>query len=460
MNPDPAARRQLDYIGQNVLDGLDPYRLVQERMSVQQGALYMRRPEGSWRRWPLASFRRTLVLGVGKGAYRMAQAIEALDGLPPLAGLITTKYGFGGELEQLELREAGHPLPDEAGREAAEATLRWAETADEQTLVLLLISGGGSALWAAPQQATLAGETVALSLADYQALTDRLLKSGAGIEAINTVRKHLSRLSGGRLARALAPAQGMALVLSDVLGDPLAAVSSGPAVADPTTYREAIQVLQHHQLWANAPEAVRRLLEAGQAGELAETLKPHEAAANAIEHVVIGNNRMACKLAATNLEYAGAEVATEPLPLRNEVRRAAERLLERAIALRRDSQYPGPVALVAGGEVSVAVSGSGTGGRQQQFALAFLVALGELRAEMAQGVYLLAAATDGNDGPTDAAGAFADATLLADARDQALDPAAYLANNDAYTFFQALDGLFMTGPSGTNVNDLFLVWVE
>jgi hydroxypyruvate reductase len=390
----------------------------------------------------------------------MAQAIEALEGLPPLSGIITTKYGFGGQLQYLELREAGHPIPDDASQAAAEATLEWAATADEATLVLLLISGGGSSLWAAPQSAPGAAPDNTLSLGSYQEITNQLLRSGAAIEEINTVRKHLTRLSGGRLAQALAPASGVALVLSDVLGDPLEAISSGPAAADSTTYAQAKAVLMRYGLWEQLPHAASAVLEAGEQGQLPETLKPYETQSGLIEHCIIGNNRQACEMAVSHLEYAGAEVVLEAQALRGAVEQEARGLLTRAIQHRSGSDYPGPIAMVAGGEVSVKVEGSGTGGRQQQFALEFLGAIAQLPPQQAERVFLLAAATDGNDGPTDAAGAFADQAVLEQAKTLALDWDSYRRAQDAYHFFQATEALFITGPSGTNLNDFFIVWIE
>ncbi|MCL6551926.1 MAG: glycerate kinase [Firmicutes bacterium] len=390
----------------------------------------------------LRAVRRVLVVGAGKGAAPMAQAVEALVGPWLAGGLVVTKYGHGTTLARVEVVEAGHPLPDAAGERAARRVLALAEAAGADDLLVVVLSGGGSALLPLPAPG--------VALEDKVAATDLLLRSGATITEVNTVRKHLSRIKGGWLARAAAPARILTLVLSDVLGNPLDAVASGPTVPDPTTFADALAVVDRHGLRAHLPAAARAYLDAGAAGQRPETPKPGDPAFARAHAAVVGDLQMAVAAAAERARALGYHVRTCGIAVQGEARVVGARFGEMV----RDVRTAGTaeaVCLLMGGETTVTVRGGGRGGRNQEFALAAAWPLAGL-----PGVLVAAFGTDGTDGPTDAAGAMVDGTTLERARTQGLDPARALAENDTYPFFAALGDLIVTGPTRTNVNDLWV----
>jgi len=320
--------------------------------------------------------------------------------------------------------------------------------------VLCLISGGGSALMTAP--------VAGVSLADLQALTQTLLACGATINEINTIRKHISQLKGGQLARLAAPATVVSLILSDVVGDPLDVIASGPTVPDPSTFADAWSVLTHYGVENDIPAAIKAHLLAGRAGQLADTPKPGDAIFDRVQNVIFGSNRLAAMAAAET----AARLGFEPLLLTTYIEGEARQVGQVAAGLakglvRGETMHPAgqfiarPACLIFGGETTVTLQGDGKGGRNQEMALAAALAL-------AGWPHILVAclATDGTDGPTDAAGAFADGATVARAAELGLDAASYLVRNDAYHFFAPLDDLIMTGPTRTNVNDLTLILVE
>ncbi|MBM3470030.1 MAG: glycerate kinase [Armatimonadetes bacterium] len=387
---------------------------------------------------------RIFVVGAGKASARMASALEAVLGDRIAGGAVTTKHGYLEPLRRIALTEAGHPLPDVAGLRGAGRIAGIAEAADRGDLVFVLISGGGSALLPMPAQG--------ISLEEKVATTDLLLRSGATITEVNAVRKHLSGLKGGWLARRAAPAKVVTLVLSDVLGNPLDAIASGPTVPDPTTFGDALAVLDRHGLRGQLPAAVRRHLERGAAGDIPETPKPGDPAFAGARTVVVGDITLAAAAAVEQARALGYHVDLRATDTEGEAREVGARFGaqvrdERAAGKSR----PGPVCLIMGGETTVTVRGTGRGGRNQELALASV----EIIAGIPQ-TLVAAFGTDGTDGPTDAAGAVADGTTLARARAMGLDPVAALANNDAYAFFDALGDLIISGPTNTNVNDLWL----
>jgi glycerate-2-kinase len=373
----------------------------------------------------------------------MAAAVEAVAGDRIAAGLAVTKDGHGGALARFALREAAHPVPDARCERAAHAAIALVESARPQDVLLVLLSGGASSLLACPAPG--------LSLAELAGATQVLLTAGADIEELNTVRKHLSALAGGRLAQRAACAQIVLLAVSDVPGDRLDLIGSGPTSADPTRYADALAAIARRGVRERLPARVLAHLEAGAAGRLAETPKPGDPALARVTAHVLASNADARRAAALAARAQGARALDLGLALRGEARRAGTRLAALAPALRGD----GPVCLVAGGETHVTVRGKGRGGRSQELALAAAQVL-----ERQPHATLLAAGTDGSDGPTDAAGAFADAATLPRAHGLGLDARAALANNDAYGFFAAAGGLLVTGPTRTNVMDLALLWVE
>ncbi len=394
-------------------------------------------------------FTRFLVIGFGKASPAMARAVEESLGDMIDSGIIVTKYGHGnaGKPGKIRLFEAGHPIPDENGRKAAEEIMAMVEPADEKTLVVTLISGGGSALFVSP-----AG---GVSLAEKQMTTDLLLKAGADIGELNTVRKHLSRVKGGRLAQIVHPATTVSLILSDVIGDRLDIIASGPTAPDPTTYGDAVAVLARHGLEERVPEPVRELLVKGKMGMVPETPKPGNAVFSKVTNMIIGGNRMALEAAREKAGELGFRAEILSAEITGEARETGRWLAHKALAVKRTMNKQTPLCLISGGETTVNVTGAGKGGRNMELALSFA-----LEIEGVPGITLLSAGTDGTDGPTDAAGAVVDWTTAATARAGGIGPETHLRDNDSYDFFRRAGGLFVTGPTGTNVMDVQLVLIE
>lgn len=385
-----------------------------------------------------------VVVGAGKGSARMAAALEGLLGDRITAGVVITPYGYHEPLERIALVEAGHPLPDAAGLEGAQRIVAIVRDAGADALVLVVLSGGGSALLPLPVRG--------VTLAEKIATTDLLLRSGATITEVNAVRKHLSRVKGGHLARLAAPARVVTLILSDVIGNPLDAIASGPTVPDPTTFADALTIADRYGLRAALPAAVRAHLERGAAGGEPETPKPGDAVFAATQAVIIGDIALAAGAAAERAVALGYQVRLCGTTAQGEAREIGARfgaLLREARERARPARRS--LCLVMGGETTVTVRGRGRGGRNQEVALGAAGPIAGLPATL-----VAAFGTDGIDGPTDAAGAVVDGETLGRARARGLDPAAALADNDAYPFFEALDDLIITGPTHTNVNDLWL----
>jgi len=384
------------------------------------------------------SWRHLLVFGCGKASGAMAAAVERTLGRRITEGLVVVKDGYTVPTARVVLREAGHPVPDARGQAAAEEIVRRVRSAGADDAVLFLVSGGGSALTPAPVRP--------ITLAEKQETTRLLLGAGATINELNAVRKHLSLFKGGQLARAAAPATLISLILSDVIGDPLDVIASGPTAPDPTTFAEALTVLERRGVGYLVPAAVRARLEAGARGEVEETPKPGDPAFERVTNVVIGNNALVVDAAAAEARRLGyrAEVLTRSL--QGEAREVALELVARARAL------PPRSCLIAGGETTMTVRGRGRGGRCQEFALAAAL---QLRRD--DRVIVLAAGTDGTDGPTDAAGGTADAETVARGERAGQAARRALDDNDAYTFLSAAGDLFVSGPTNTNLLDLYLL---
>jgi len=392
-------------------------------------------------------FTRLIAVGIGKASYSMALAVEEALGDLLAAGIIITKYGHASDgLQLFRVFEAGHPIPDRNGQHGTEEIIKLVENADESTLVVTLISGGGSALLVSPSEGIL--------LEEKQEVTSLLLRAGADIGEMNTVRKHLSKVKGGRLAEIIFPAAIVSLILSDVIGDRLDVIASGPTVPDPTTYAEALGVLKKYGLLETVPSAIAHLLELGDRGILAETPKPYDPVFRNVTNTVIGSNRTALEEARQKAESCGLKAEIIGNDISGEAREAGQWLARKAIAARLHKGEQ-PLCLLSGGETTVVVSGPGTGGRNMELALAFALEIDGI-----PGITLLSAGTDGTDGPTVAAGAIVDGSTAMRARQRGLDPLEYLRTNDSYTFFSELGGLFITGPTGTNVMDIQIMVIE
>ena len=443
-------KQHLTQIRRAALEAVDPARAVQRFLHIEQGASAQgAQAAGLLAHLPRAD--RVLLVAAGKAAVPMAQAAAQALGERIAAGLIVTKYGHASQKRlptAIETIEAGHPVPDQAGLTAAERLLGMLESATAGDFVLLLLSGGASALLPLP--------VPGISLADLQELTSLLLRAGASIGELNTVRKHLDRMKGGGMARAAAPSPLLALILSDVVGDPLDVIASGPAVPDPTTFQQAWDILQRYDLLEKAPESTRSYLAAGRRGQAPETPKPGDPLFESVENHIIGSNRLAALAARDEAERLGYRALLLSTFIEGEARQVGRVAagLAKGVRLQGDP-FPPPACLIFGGETTVTVRGSGSGGRNQELALAAALAL-----ESLPDVGLMALATDGSDGPTDAAGAIVDGETILHARELGLDPYAALENNDAYPFLRATGSLMLTGPTGTNVNDLTVILVR
>ncbi|HAR94750.1 MAG TPA: glycerate kinase [Deltaproteobacteria bacterium] len=391
------------------------------------------------------SYRGIHILAFGKAAMGMARA--AMDHLGDLIldGIAVTKRGDSTEKiedPRIEIHEAGHPLPDEAGVYATKRITALAQDMEERDFALCLISGGTSALLVAPYPG--------ISLQDKQTTTNLLLKAGADIGAVNTVRKHLSAVKGGRLARMIHPGRVHSLVLSDVIGDRLDVIGSGPTSPDRTTFADAVEVLSAFDKESQLPDSVRLLLAKGASGSVPETPKPGDPLFEKVRNTIVAGNGQAISAALGRAQELGFKAHVLAMDIHGEAREAGAWLAGEVRRARVRAQREGrALCLISGGETTVTVKGDGLGGRNLELALAFALAI-----EGEEGISLLSAGTDGGDGPTDAAGAMVDGTTTSRARLSGADADIFLSNNDSYRFFDRVGGLVKTGPTGTNVMDL------
>lgn len=420
------------------LDAADPAKAVARHLTLKGDVLSV-----SGARHRLNRYERIFVVGAGKAGATMAAAVERVLGRRITAGLINVKDGHTAKLRRIELNECGHPIPDERGVDGARRIAAMVREAGERDLVLCLVSGGGSALLPSPAEG--------ITLEDKQETTRQLLACGATIHEINSIRKHLSAIKGGQLAALAQPATVISLLLSDVIGDDLSVIGSGPTAPDETTFHDALDVLDRYLIRSRVPAHVRERLEAGARGEIEETPKKTPNAVN----VVIGSNRLAVDAAAVKARELGYKTLVLSTTIEGETRDVAR--MHAAIAREIvDSGRPvrPPACVLSGGETTVTLRGGGLGGRNQEFALAAAFDIGRLGR-----VAVLSGGTDGTDGPTDAAGAIADSTTMERAAAKGLDAKRALAENDSYRFFDGLGDLIKTGPTGTNVMDLHVALV-
>ncbi len=426
------------------LEAVDPRQAVRRALELSGSTLTV-----DGRTYNLEDFDHIVAVGAGKAGGPMSQALEEVLGPRLEAGVVVTKYGHSSPTTVVEILEAAHPVPDQAGVAAAERiSALLARVAGERTLVFCLLSGGGSALMVGPAEG--------ISLADKQETTRLLLASGAEIGEINALRKHLSRFKGGGLAGLAAPSTVITLIVSDVVGDRLDVIASGPTVADQSSWADCGRILDTYDLWDRVPAPVARRMRRGLAGEIPDTPKPGWPGLKRVQNHLVATNRQALGAAAAEAQRQGYS----PLILSSTIEGETAEVARVHVALAREVLATGhpqaaPCCLISGGETTVTLGESyGQGGRNMEFALAAAPGL----AGMA-GVLIFSAGTDGTDGPTDAAGALADGDTMARAAEMGLDPAAALAGHDAYPFFQKLGDLVITGPTRTNVMDVRLVLV-
>ena len=430
-------RQHLESIFRAGLKAVDPMEAVAKAVSRDGGELLV-----AGRSYRLEDYERIFVIGAGKAGAPMASAMEEILGDRLTSGRITVKYGHTVPLKKVETKEAGHPIPDEEGIAGAEGISSIASQAGERDLVFCVISGGGSALLVAPAEG--------ITLEEKQATTSELLACGASIEEINTVRKHLSRVKGGQLARACWPATVVTLILSDVVGDPLDVIASGPTVPDSSTFGECLEIVRRYDLAGRLPVSVTERIEAGAKGALPETPKEGEKIFERVQNEIVGNSLSAVLAAGRKAEALGYT----PLILSTRIEGETREVAHVHAAIFREVLATGfplapPACILSGGETTVTLKGKGKGGRNQEFSLAVALHIqGEDR------IFFLSGGTDGTDGPTDAAGAFADGTTVERARALNLEAGRTLDENDSYPFFDALGELLITGPTNTNVMDL------
>ncbi len=435
-------------IFRSALEAVDPLHIVSRNLILRDGRLIA----GS-RAYALNEFADILVAGAGKAASGMGEAVEAVLGDRISTGLLILPKGVRAPLRHINCVQGGHPLPDEAGRRASGKILKLLGAADKNTLVLFLISGGASAMLTAP--------AAGLTLVDKKTVTSLLLHSGAAIGELNTVRKHLSAVKGGRLAAAAFPAMVLTLVVSDVIGDRIDLIGSGPTIGDEATFADAWAVIEKYHLQGKIPPRVRKFLERGLTGQEEETVKPGDPRLVHSANLIVGSIDRALKAARDKARQMGFACDIVTAALQGEAREAARILAAQAIQVQSGLHTGEKCCLLSGGETTVTVSGSGRGGRNQELALAFAL---EIAGK--EGIEMLSAGTDGSDGPTDAAGAVVDGRTVERAARFGLDSAAYLANNDSYNFFKELDcrgggkSHLKTGPTGTNVMDLQVILLE
>jgi len=435
---DNDSRSRLKDIFSAALDAVDPYSAV------------VRFGNGVRDRYIRGGYERMLIIAFGKAACPMAMAAQDTLGDLGISGTVITKYSHclpPHVPDRMRVFEGGHPLPDEGGVRGTDEAIASLRKADERTLVLCLISGGGSALLVSPF-----GN---ITLEEKQYVTKLLLLAGADIYELNTVRKHISAVKGGRLAELAHPAGVTSLILSDVMGDNLDVIASGPTAPDSSTYRDAQQVIQKFFLREKLPPSVLEAIEEGARGNIPDTPKKDSPLFSKVENIIIGSNILALEAAKRKAAELGFRAEIFSTEVRGEARDAGKLLAFAALEKKNEKTSAEPVCLISGGETTVTVRGKGIGGRNMEFALGF--------AEEIKGrddIMLLSAGTDGTDGPTDAAGAIVDGSTIAKGRGAGLDHETFLANSDSYHYLKEIDDLLITGPTGTNVMDIQIALVE
>ena len=444
----PELRDVAQRIFQKAIAAVNPLERLKEIVRIDDNRLFLGLNRDSEKVFRLDAFDRIFLVGTGKASASMAQGIEKIFGNRITRGLITTKYGHVLPLEKTEVIECGHPIPDQNGIQGAKKMLSLLEESRSEDLVIFLLSGGGSALLPLPIDG--------ITLEEKREVTQFLLDCGADIKEINTIRKHISQIKGGWLAKWAHPSTVIGFILSDVVGDQLDVIGSGPTVPDRSTFEEAWEILKKYDLLKEISPSVRKHFLLGKEGKVEETPKPGDAAFEKVYNYLIGSNILALRASEAEASSLGFHTLILSSSIVGETREGAR--FHSAIAkevISTGNPVPRPACIISGGETTVTIKGNGLGGRNQEFALA-----GALEISGLEKVVLLSGGTDGTDGPTDAAGAVADHTTVSRAQSIGLDPKAHLENNNAYPFFQTLGDLLITGPTHTNVMDVRILLVD
>ena len=435
-------RRDVQAIFAAGLAAADPARQIQRCLQVDGQVL-----RAGERLYDLTKHSDLYIVGAGKATARMALAVEALLGERIAGGIIIVKRGHRIPLRKVEVVEAGHPIPDQTGVNATESIIGLLRRTQKTDLILCLISGGASALLCSPIEG--------LSLQHKQQTTRALLECGARIQEVNTIRKHISRVKGGRLAELVHPATVLSLILSDVIDDSLDNIGSGPTAPDSSTFADCLSIVERYGVGEMIPVAVRSFLKKGAAGEIVDTPKAGDPIFQKVQNLVIGNNQLALVAAKEKAEALGYQTLVLSSAIEGEARKVAiDHMIMARNVLSGSRPIRPPACIISGGETTVTIRGDGLGGRNQEFALAAAIEIDGLG-----GVVAFSGGTDGTDGPTDAAGGIVDGTTVQRGRDKGLDARSYLERNDSYPFLRTVGDLLITGPTLTNVMDLRVVLI-
>ncbi len=425
------------------LQGVEPENAIKRHIRRSGNDLVT--PNGTY---DLTNYRNIYIVGGGKAGAPMAKAMEDILGERISEGLVIVKYGHGEETRKVKVLEAAHPIPDENGVQHTKELLNLLRRSQENDLVVCLLSGGGSALMIAPAEG--------VTLQEKQELTRHLLECGASIDEINTLRKHVSAIKGGRLAKVAYPSTVICLILSDVVGDNLSTIASGPTYPDGTTFSDCLEILERYGIKEKISKAIIAYLEMGCGNQEEETLKRGNPALERTENIIVGSNIQALQSARAKAETLGFNTLILSSSIEGETKDVAK--VHAAIAkeiIASENPIKKPACILSGGETTVKIEGTGKGGRNQEFALAAAIEI-----EGIKGVTILCAGTDGNDGPTDAAGAIVDGDSISRALKKGLKVRDFLDNNDSYNFFSIQGDLLKTGPTKTNVMDLRILLVR
>jgi glycerate-2-kinase len=432
-------KRLLKSLIQDSLDAADPGKAIKQSIIRKKQLLWVNNVH-----YDLSQYQRIVCVGAGKASGHMAHALEQILGKYLESGMVIVKDNDGTPTTHIRSIEASHPLPDTRGTRATKQILKIVRSLTKQDLLIVLLSGGASSLLCAPAPG--------LTLTDKRRTTHMLLRCGANIHELNTVRKHLSGVKGGRLAQATS-AKIVTVIISDVLGDDLATIGSGPTAPDPTTFLDAKTILEQYQIWSRVPERIRRHLENGINGHVPETWKWTRRQSSRLQSVILGNNQTAIDSMAHKATRLGLHPYVLDSPLQGEAKDLGAILGEMARDIRKfGNPIQPPACLIAGGEPTVTVTGKGKGGRAQECVLAAAQELAGL-----PNVVVAGFGTDGTDGPTDAAGAMVDGKTAQRAQNKGLSIEDVLERHDSYTFFNRVGGHIITGPTRTNVNDIYLI---
>ena len=446
MNP----LKDLENIYRDAVREVDPAGLIQSRVK-KDGRTLLIHGQDTKISEDLSCYKQVIVLGIGKASARMASAMESILEGELSKGFVITKYGHGRKLRKIQVMEAGHPVPDENSLEGARILSQMAGAADVHTLIINLISGGGSSLLSLPADG--------ISLEDKRQTTRVLLASGADIDEMNCIRKHISKVKGGGLAKIASPARLINLILSDVIGDRIDTIASGITAPDHTTFQDALSIVRKYALEDKLPQAVRDHLVQGAQGNIPETPKAGNPVFSNTVNIILGNNTLAVSAARKTAERLGYDARILSTTLAGEASEAGSYFAQLAKVI--DSGKSGiakPAAIIAGGETTVTIRGKGKGGRNQELALAYAIELHRIYPGSSN-IFFLSAGTDGSDGPTDAAGAFVTPALMEKMKAISAQAAACLTENDSYHFFRDTGDLFKTGPTYTNVCDIQILVV-